>query len=704
MQEQSTRLLRRRAAAAAAAALCAALAASGVFAEESGDTSGSGLSEESQAEARAARVTTEAVRVTASRVESELMDVNMSVSVVTEEDIRRSSARNVGELLEDVPGVRINNDGGQGMKRIKIRGEDAYRTLVMIDGQKVAEHKSMSGSPMLIDPSQIERIEVIKGPASVLYGSDAIGGAVNIITKKGGSKPLEGEVSAGLSTMSQGKSAAASVFGAYEGWKYRLSASVESNGNLETPKGEAPNTYFNAHSASAFVSYDVSPTAQLGGSLSYYDLEFGSGDMSGAYENFAVDVPKWTQTKAAVFGEFRELTDALVRLRADAFWQRGDKDMVNTVGVMPMMTVYPIASNQIDQYGFSLQSDWQIGERHYLVAGYELSYDDLSAESVTKMSMPAMSMTVGDKGYDGWQMSNALYASMQTELPADLMLSYGVRYTWVKSEMDMTDRIGDGRKSYDSVSDGKAVFSAGLLWRGTEHLTLRANYSQGYRFPLLQHLYIDTSMGQGIGTTYANPDLKPETSDNFEVGARWLSERASLDATLFYSQADDYIAALWNAALGGDQYQNIAEATTFGLELSGSLRFAESGFEPYASLTLMRRKFEEKGGFSTYDTATPTASARYGVRWSGERAGLGLRADAYLKTLSATKYEASDGESSYALGGATTFNLTGGISFGPAKQYALDAGFYNITDKAYREQTSIWEPGRYFALKLNAKF
>lgn len=136
--------------------------------------------------AQAADVTTEDVKVTASRVEKELMDVNMSVSVVTAEEIARSEARTIGELLKDIPGVRINNDGGQGIKRVGIRGENAFHTLVMIDGQKIAEHKSMSGSPMLIDPSMVERIEVIKGPASVLYGSDAIGGAINIITKKGG--------------------------------------------------------------------------------------------------------------------------------------------------------------------------------------------------------------------------------------------------------------------------------------------------------------------------------------------------------------------------------------------------------------------------------------------------------------------------------------------------------------------------------------
>lgn len=661
-------------------------------------------------------MTTETVHVTASRVEQELMDVNMAVSVITRADIERSGARNVGELLEDIPGVRINNDGGQGMKRVKIRGEDAYRTLVMIDGQKVAEHKSMSGAPMLIDPSMIERIEVIKGPASVLYGSDAIGGAINIITKKGGDKPIEGEVSAGMNTSASGKNAAASVYGAYEGWKYRLSASVEDNDNLKTPKGDAPNTYFSARSASAFVSYDFSPDATVGGTLSYYDLEFGSGDMSGAYDNFAVDVPKWKQTKVAAFGEFRNLSESLVRLRTDAFLQRGDKDMVNTIGMLTtsekypspyLMYVYPIAQNVMDQYGFSVQSDWQLGEKNYLVAGYEFSYDDLSADSITQMRphemMPTV-ITMGDKTYDGYQMTNAVYASMETMLPADLVLSYGVRYTWVKSEMDMTNNKDGAKTDFGDTSDGKAVFNAGILWHGIEQLTLRANYSQGYRFPLLQHLYVDTAMGMGTGTTYANPDLKPETSDNFEIGARWTSQHVTLDATVFYSKADDYIAALYNAALGGDQYQNIAEATTYGLELAGSVRVAETGFEPYASVTLMRRKFEQEGK-STYDTATPNVVARYGVRWAGNAEGLGLRADAFARSLTATEYEdLENSANNYRLGGATTFNLEGGIAFGPQKQYSLNVGLYNIFDTAYREQLSIYEPGRYFTVKLNAKF
>lgn len=670
------------------------------------------------------------VKVTAGRVEQELMDVNMSVSVITQEEIRRSSARNVGELLEDIPGVRINNDGGQGMKRIKIRGEDAFRTLVMIDGQKVSEHKSMSGSPMLIDPSMIERIEVIKGPASVLYGSDAIGGAINIITKKGGTKPIEGEASAGMNTSASGKNASGSIYGGIDGWKYRLSASIEDNDNLKTPKGEMENTYFTARSVSGFLSYDFTPDATVGASLDYYDLEFGSSDVN--TPGFAVDVPKWTRFKAAAFGEFKNITSSFVRLRTDIFYQKSKKDMTNTVpGVWTQGEVdtfkamgfeeaflnrvgvqagnayvlQPHASNDMNQYGFSIQADWQIGDRNYLIAGYEISYDDLNAHS-WNTGTNVMPMMLTDKNYDGYQMTNAVYASMETLLSANLTLTYGARYTWVKTDMDSINNKM-GTKTSGEGSDGKIVFNAGVLWHGTDNLTLRASYAQGYRSPILQELYIDTSMGS-TGTTYANPDLKPETSDNFEIGARWNSTGLSADLAIFYSTADDYIATLYNAQKRGYQYNNVAEAKTFGVELTSSVRIAETGFEPYLTATWMRRQYQNGNGFSTYDTATPEFMLRYGVRWSGMYAGLGLRADAFARSQTEIEYDdgvqSATDSSSYRLGGYTTLNLTAGVDFGPKRQYSFDLGLYNIFDKGYQEQTSIYEPGRYFVAKLGARF
>lgn len=662
-------------------------------------------------------LTTETVHVTASRVEQELLDVPMSVSVITQKDIERSNAQTVGDLLKDVPGVRVMNDGSQGMKRIQIRGEDAFRTIVMIDGQRIAEHKSMSGAPILIDPSMIERIEVIKGPASVLYGSDAIGGAVNIITKKGGTKPLEGEVSAGMNTSNSGKSLYGSVYGGAGGWTYRFSAGIEDAEDLHTAKGDVDNTAFSSRSMQGYVAYDFTPDTRAGFTLEHYDLDFQTGlqDMQASgYDDFAVNVPEWKRTKGAVFFESKNITENFVRLRADAYVQKNDKYMENRVWMNPMK-MDSFADNELLQYGVSIQTDWQLGDRHYLIAGYEFLYDDLEAQTNTHtrvamggpMNMYSRKLTEND----GYQMSHAVYASMESALTDTFALNYGARYTWVSSEV--TTHTGknvtmDGStpgepgltdKEKNDSSDGHVVFNLGGVWRGIEHTAVRATWAQGYRSPNLMERYIPTSMGGG--EVVPNPDLDPETSDNFELGVRFTPGRAVLDIAAFYSKADDYIASF---EFESNRYtnKNVSGAKTHGIEVTASYLF-ESGFEPYVSGTWLRRKFEE-GGESTYESGTPELYGRYGVRWTGLLEGLSLRADAYAVSQSDTAQYDFDSGTTTSYGGSTHFNLTGGIGFGPQHAYSLDVGLYNITNKAYKLSTAIYEPGRYFSVKFNAKF
>lgn len=679
----------------------------------------------SMSTAQAADVTTEDVKVTASRVEQELMDVNMSVSVITADDIAHSEARTIGDLLKDVPGVQINSDGGQGMKRAQIRGEDSFRTLVMIDGQKIAEHKSMSGSPMLIDPSMVERIEVIKGPASVLYGSDAIGGAINIITKKGGNKPFEAEVSAGMDNASNGKTAAASIYGGINGWHYRLGLAHESGDNLRTPAGKAPYTEFSSFGANGYLAYDISENATVGMTLDHFDMDFMSGSMLPGYSNFFVNVPKWKRDKVGIFTDIKNLKEYLTRIRVDAFYQTSNKQMQNHIAVtgMPFM-IDNFADNDLDQYGISIQTDWQLGENNYLVAGYEFNYDDLDATS-SVLAVAPRNMGMGiQKGtyytssgiYQGSMSTHAVFASMESMLPYDLTLTYGARYTYVKTDMDKSY----GVKTYAQGSNAskgpivtstpgsqhndRVVFNAGISYSGIDDLVLRALWSQGFRSPLLQERYIPSSMGNtSMGQILGNPDLKPETSDNFEIGARYQKGGFMLDTATFLSLADDYIAAV-SISPSEQQYDNMAEAKTFGIELSTSYQIGETGFTPYINGTWMRRQYTNEDGFKTYKTSTPEFIARYGVRWEGERNGLGLRTDLYAKSLTASEYDDGDGGYNYRLGGATTLNLTAGVSFGAQKQFSFDAGIYNIFDKKYQEMQSIYEPSRYFSVKLNARY
>ena len=639
---------------------------------------------------------TQSVKVTASRVERELMDVNMSVSVITKEDIKRSGARTVGEILQNVPGVRINNDGGQGIKRAMIRGNDAFQTLVLIDGQKISEQKSMSGSPFLIAPAMIERIEVIKGPASVLYGSEALGGVINIITKKGGDKALSGDVSLGYNSASKGRSGAASLYGAQSGWHYRVGVAADKNSALDTPEGKMPNSYFQSQAANFFLAYDLSDTTQLGATLDYYKLKFGSGSLG--YEGFAVDVPKWERYKVALFGEMKNISQNLVRARADVFYQGNDKEMINTVPASTM-TVLPLADNSMDQYGLSLQTDWQLGTNHYLIAGYEYNRDNLNADSITKMKMSVRGRLIesimGNRNYDGYQSKHGLYANMESQLPKDFALNYGVRYTRVYSDMDNLNRT-NGKNTHEKTSDGKAVFNAGLSWHGIEDLTLRAAFSQGYLFPLLQFLYVDTAMGQSSGSTLANPNLKPETSNNFEVGARFLRDGVSVDGTVFYTDSKDFISTR-QISRTQSQYHNVAQAKTLGLELATSWDIHQSGIEPYVTATILDRRYIINGKTSR-KTGQPTAYGQYGVRWNYPSNGVVWRLDAYGYSQNRLK------SSAYSLGGATTWNLLAGVTFGKGEQFDLDLSLYNLGDKKYQYDASIYEAGRSFALKFNARF
>lgn len=150
--------------------------------------------------------------VVGTRTETSVRDNPASVSVVEREQIEKRGADSVAELLRDVPGVSVVDTAVAGMKRIRIRGEQSNRVVILVDGQEMTDQSSY-GAPFLIDPSNIERIEVVRGPASVLYGAKAIGGVVNVITKKGAAEPVQLELGAGYFSGSKGKQASAAVSG-----------------------------------------------------------------------------------------------------------------------------------------------------------------------------------------------------------------------------------------------------------------------------------------------------------------------------------------------------------------------------------------------------------------------------------------------------------------------------------------------------------
>lgn len=653
-------------------------------------------------------VTTDSVVVSATRVERELMDVPMSVSVVTQEDIKRNPSTSIAELLRDIPGLEVQ-ENSPGLKRIAIRGEDAFRTLVLIDGQKVSEQKSMSGTAILVDPANIERIEVIKGPASVLYGSDAIGGVINIITKKSATKPLQGSASLGYYSATEGFSQSLNLFGAKNGWNYSLAASNSNHGDTDTPYGELPNSEYDQQDFRGSLSYDFTENLTAGISASY----FHSKNYTASYKvvdkkiedemTATMTTDPWDMTKIGAFVEAKDINDYLARVRFDAWYQQTDKTFVNTMDPMPMYSFFAHTENTLDTIGASIQTDWLLGENHYLIAGYDFYRDSLDADDYK--TYKGMSMVAGRPPSfvpanaseravsESSQTNHALYLAMESTLPADFILSYGVRYTYVDTELDSFKNEGtrmspmgtpyDATK-YDSgsTSNSRPVFNVGLVWEGIDNLALRASWAQGFRVPFLTEKYVDSGM-MGM-VLQANPNLDPETSDNFEIGARYNNNGLSVDVAAFYSLANDYIDTVEVTPDVLAVYQNVAEAKTFGLEASLRYDF-DNGISPYIYATMMRREFNY-GTFKTYDTGTPLLSGRLGLMYNKNGMFddmLNFNANLYVSGQTDATSQTSATAAKEDYDDFATLNLGFGADFGKEKDWNVQVELLNIFDKTY---------------------
>ncbi len=140
----------------------------------------------------------ETLVVTTNRSASNLWESPATIQVIDQQTLQNSTNASIADNLQDIPGVEITDNSLAGRKQIRIRGEASSRVLILIDGQEVTYQRAGDnyGVGLLIDESALERVEVVKGPYSVLYGSQAIGGIVNFITKKGGDKLASGVVKA----------------------------------------------------------------------------------------------------------------------------------------------------------------------------------------------------------------------------------------------------------------------------------------------------------------------------------------------------------------------------------------------------------------------------------------------------------------------------------------------------------------------------
>ena len=697
-------------------------------------------------------VRTDEVVVSATRTERLRSEIPVSVAVVPEHEIKKKPAQSVLEVLRDLPGVTISDNGGNGLKYVRIRGESNRRTLVLLDGQPLSQQKSMEGGMPFVGKNQIERIEVVKGPSSVLYGSEAIGGTINIITKKSGDKPIGGGISTSYDSSNDGFRQDYDVRGTVQGVEYAVSYGKSESGNRETAEGHldeggmnakdpsvkrTAGTGSNSEEYSVYLGYK---TNNIHAGIRYdhhkldYDIfseqnaetsEVIPGVARMTTQDAYMDIPMSEREKVSGFLEFTDLTETFKTLRFDAYRQETKRDFDIFIDFLweakfgPWVPVgdYTLNTrthNEQVSLGGEVQADWEFGD-HYVVAGLTVNHDDIDGTTKTKTRYGSLVATFfGPETpcehfvYDAEMLTAAAFIQDEWKVTDKTRLIGGARYTYIESDLNNTDDPDIPFTSGGSQDDNMA-FSLGVVHQATSNLTLRANYSQGYRHANLVELYTGAPAHGTTPAIAGNSGLAPETSQSFELGALYQGDRFTAEASVFYTETKDYITT------DVTQYINVGGAETFGAELSLAYDLGDSGFTPYVNLTYLQRELDYGTGSvveSTKDSGVAELSGRAGLRYVADISETSsVNVDFFSRFASNTKIEYSDGTGLKEDGWGTanlevSYLLDEFVNLTESTPVSLEVyvGIYNLFDKNYTPFDELQAAGRHAVVGLNLTF
>lgn len=654
------------------------------------------------------------ITVMGTRTEVSVQDSPVSISIVDRAEIERKAPESVTELLRDLPGVQIVDTSAGGMKRLRIRGESSRRVTILIDGQELTDH-STSGTPLLVDPANVERIEVVRGSASVLYGSKAIGGVINIVTRKGAPVPLELEGGAVRYSGSDGWQGWGAASGTRGNVDYRVSAGANIHHDREVPKGPysdtgtLENTSYRNSDAAVHLGY------RFGAAGNHYlafkterhwlDTRAWTDPFSFEYPvtDFGVDLPQRDLSKYGLYYDADELGPVLRKVHVDVYRQKVDRLFNNHVTMKPIpSTEVGIVSTSDDlntNLGGTVQADFAWHPAHYAIVGLHYLGDDLDTFKTTTTDTsinqrpPFTTRTARRDRASVRSVSG--FVQDEWTVAEHLKLAGGLRWYHARSSLDSSSEEIRPDQRRQTVSNLVKSFDA--TWTGWQDTTLRALYSEGYIMPTLLELFTDNSAGRGV-VTHGNPELQPETSRNVELGLRTRQGGWLLDLATYVTHARNYITTNPCSQHGGCPatavpgsfiYVNADRARTVGLEFLAEYGFRDTGFTAYASGAWAERRLT-LAGQSAVDTSWPRLTGRLGLRYERTGAGHDLWLDAFTRAATHTSrtFDA-DGQhwlvnEAQALAGWATLNLALGANFEGRVRQRVGLHLNNLLDKGYR--------------------
>jgi hemoglobin/transferrin/lactoferrin receptor protein len=549
-----------------------------------------------------------AITVTATRSERSTFDTPQAVSVLDSAAMRERVAHSPVDLFRDAVGLDVSGSGPQ-QRRPEIRLQRGQRILLLSDGLRLnnsRRQQDFGELPALTGVSLPDRVEVVRGPSSVLYGTDAIGGVINIISGRI-PRSLPGDVH-GVVTYrfgSAGEGSTPSINLSSRVGRFGFMANV---GNRNVADYTAPAGTFGSitlteptqvfdsgirdRSASASLEYDLSATSSFQSRVEMYDADqagFGWIDPAklGAGQPRVQIVYPSQQYQRYSLGYRARVLSTWFAHRADvtAYVQNNARSLNNLVFV-PISATANVDSRSwnftdMQTIGGRVELARSIFDRHVLTYGVDAFSDRSrntdSSRSVTTGFGPAPIVRTSNVP----SVPNATYRSAgaftQLELnPFDRLTAVlGGRVQDVFAETKETASI---TRALVSGTHRTGVWTANALYRVTGDLNVITAVGRGFRAPNLVERFFEGAATESNGTQVANPALGPETSLNVDVGARYRVGPGYAEAFVFRNDIRDAIrgVATGNTVSGRPEFQNrnIGKLRVDGLEVTTGLRFA----------------------------------------------------------------------------------------------------------------------------------
>lgn len=659
------------------------------------------------------QITLGEVTVTSTKYFKLEKDVAIPLEVVGDEKLEKNLSLSVPDVLHGEPGIAVVRDGIWGTD-INIRGLSRQNVVTLIDGNRIETATNHAAGLSLIDMFDIQRIEVIKGGVSSLYGTGATGGVVSVTTSTPSYSDLlsiKANIVSGYNSVNNGGIGNLTLSATSSNWFMKSSGSLRSAVNSKTPQGILPNSQFRDNYLSAIAGLKLFDNQEL--KISYQRFSGEDIGIPGGRTFPQTASARYLLAERTMYSaeyNFKSLFRALANTKLKYFYQEIERSV--ELKPNPTTTTLPRATHKTN--GAIFQTNWLINNNNQLAAGidfWQRTYNGFR-ETIVKTSTTTR-ITADYPVPNSNYVSTGFFAQNESHLLDNkLSITVGGRLDLIKVTNEETRNPAfvntNGIISYPPQNP-LASFSAGeyndkswsgnvgLIYSLTNELDFTINYAHAFRSPVLEERFQYINLGGDI--YLGNPNLESERGNFIDVGFRIWSDAISLKTSVFLNTFTNLVVDKPLIIDSLYQKANVGKARLYGFDMGMEYKIIDK-VTGFASASFVRGEdTETKGNLPQI----PPLNGRIGIKSSL----INFISLEFASTLFAEQNKIAAGEK--ATPGYVLFDFyisSQPIDFNVMK-LKLSAGVENIFDKQYRNHLStnrgqiLSEPGRNFFIRTN---